>query len=60
MFTSNEAAEELQIDPSRIRKLCRAKRMGTKIGRDWMITAAELKRYRKIGKLKPGRKSSDN
>lgn len=55
-LTTNEAAAELNVDPSRVRVLCRTGRLGKKFGRDWVITHADVKRYLAAGPRKPGRK----
>ena len=55
-FTSTEAAKELEIDVSRVLQLCRAGRLGSqKFGKSWMITAAEIARYRSLGPRPSGR-----
>ncbi len=55
-YTSAEAAEELQIDVSRVLQLCRAGRMGgTKFGKAWVITAGEIARYQSLGPRASGR-----
>lgn len=56
-LTTNEAAAELKVDPSRVRVLCRSGRLGKKFGRDWVITHADVRRYLKAGPMKPGRKT---
>jgi len=55
-LTTNEAADRLNVDPSRVRVLCRSGRLGKKFGRDWVITHADVRRYLKAGPRKPGRK----
>ena len=57
-YTSTEAAAELDLDVSRILQLCRGGRLGyssPKHGKAWVITAAEIARYREIGPQPPGR-----
>jgi len=55
-LTVIEAAIELDVDTSRIQKLCRQGRLGYthgKHGRAWIITAEEVAKYKEIGPLKP-------
>lgn len=58
LYTALEAASELELDRSRILQLCRAGRLGQthpKHGQAWVITAAEIARYRSVGPLDAGR-----
>ena len=56
VFTAKDASEILGIDESRVRTLCREGRLGTKFGSVWIITAEQIREYRKAGPMKPGRK----
>lgn len=48
ILTASEAADYLGIGPSGVTKLCReGKLRGSKHGRDWLLTLAEVRRYRK-------------
>ena len=60
-YTSSQAAEILNLDPSRILQLCRAKRLGystLKHGRAWIITDTEIAEFQRIGALSAGRPKS--
>jgi len=47
-YTVNEAAKELGLDPSRVRRLLRDDRIkGHKWGRDWVVLSLNYKRKRK-------------
>lgn len=57
-YTALETAKELDIDRSRVLQLCRAGRLGVsqpKHGQAWVITAAEIARYRSVGPKPAGR-----
>lgn len=57
-YTATEAAAELQIDVSRVLRLCKTKRLGytlPKFGKAWVITLAEIARYRLAGPRASGR-----
>lgn len=41
-MTTNQIAQRLGLNPSRIRQLAAELGVGTKIGRDWMFTADDL------------------
>jgi excisionase family DNA binding protein len=56
LLTVMEAAIELDVDTSRVQKLCRQKRLGythPKHGRAWVITQDEIDAYRAKGPKKP-------
>lgn len=58
-LTTHQAAKELDIDVSRVQKLCRAGRLGYSLprhGYDWVITPEEIESYRKAGPVTPGPK----
>jgi len=47
-YTVNEAAHELGLDPSQVRRLLKDKRIkGHKWGRDWVVLSLDYKRKRK-------------
>ena len=49
VLSVNQAAEFLNLDPSRVRKLAKAGRIkADKVGRDWVIKQSELDRFAKI------------
>jgi hypothetical protein len=55
-YTVMDAAVELDVDTSRVQKLCRQGRLGytlPKHGRAWVITQEEIEKYKAIGPLKP-------
>ncbi len=57
-LTSAKAAAELDLEVSRVLKLCRAGRLGhsrPRHGKAWVITWAEINAYRTKGPLPPGR-----
>ncbi len=45
LFTTAEAAARLSVTDRRVRQLCTEGRLGVKIGRQWLIRAAELAEY---------------
>ncbi len=47
LLTTTQAAAILNLDESVMRAYCRQGRLGSKIGRQWLITTAELKRFAK-------------
>ena len=57
LYTTESAAKYLGVTPSRVRQLILEDRLTSeKYGRDHLIHEAELERYLKDGKRKPGRK----
>ena len=56
LYTCLEAAAILGVNDTRVRVLCRSGRLGRKHGRAWLITEQDLKRYRAVGPMKPGKK----
>lgn len=48
LLTTREAAKILRVHPGRVRQFCRAGRLGTRFGRAYMITRAELEKFKKI------------
>lgn len=42
MLTTNQVAQRLGINPSRVRQIAAAEQIGTRIGRDWMFTDEDL------------------
>ena len=55
VLTVTEVARRLSVDPSRVRKLCRTGRLGTKFGRAWMITEEHVAAYLQAGPRPAGR-----
>ena len=48
MYTVNEAAEKLKLDPSQVRRLLRSGELdGRKWGRDWTVFRLNYQRKRK-------------
>ena len=48
MFSTNEAAQKLGLDPSQIRRLlAKGEIEGKKLGRDWVVLSLDYKRKRK-------------
>ena len=45
LFTTSQAATRLSVTERRVRQLCAEGRLGVKIGRQWLIRAAELAAY---------------
>ena len=52
--TVAQAAKELNVSETTVRRFCYAKRLGEKVGRQWVITREELDRFKKLDR-KPGR-----
>ena len=47
MFTTNQAATELGIQPGSVKRLCqRGILKAERIGRDWLISRDEIERYK--------------
>lgn len=53
-MTVEQAAEELNLTPQRVRIFCREGRLGRRVGRTWIITRKELEEFKKIPRP-PGR-----
>lgn len=53
-LTTSQVANELGITETTVRRYCNEGRMGTKIGRQWLITRDELDRFKK-SRREPGR-----
>ena len=50
MYSVNEAAQKLGLDPSQVRRLLKNKRIkGHKWGRDWVVLSLDYTRQRKKG-----------
>jgi len=50
MYTVNETAKQLNLDPSQVRRLLRSGNIqGKKWGRDWMVLNLKYTRKRKPG-----------
>ena len=47
-LTVQQAARELNRSEHRVREYSNEGRLGTKIGRQWLITRAELEEFKKI------------
>jgi excisionase family DNA binding protein len=54
MMSVAEAAEELGLSVRRVRDLCRQSRLGHQVGRAYVITAEELREFKKKPR-RPGR-----
>ncbi len=48
LLTVREVAAELGLSEHRVREYCREGRLGQKIGRQWLITRAQLEAFKKI------------
>jgi hypothetical protein len=46
LYNAAEAAEILSLCDSRIRQICRWNSIGTKIGRDWILTEQDIAKLR--------------
>jgi len=46
-LTSSQAAERLGLAEGTVKRYCQQGRLGQKIGRNWAITEAQLKRFAK-------------
>lgn len=57
LYTVAQAAEALDISQQRVRALCADGRCGRKVGRDWVLTAADVESLR--GRPGPGRPRSE-
>jgi len=53
VYSVEEAAKKLNLDPSRVRLLLAQGRIeGKKLGRDWVVLSLEYKRITKTGRPK--------
>lgn len=48
LLTVQQVAIELNRSEKRVREYCREGRLGQKIGRQWVITRAELEEFKQI------------
>lgn len=58
-YTSAQTAKILNVDVSRVLKLCKDGRLGITLprhGKSWVITNDEIEAYRKSGPRKAGRR----
>lgn len=46
LYNCKEAAEILSLTDGRIRQICRWNSIGTKIGRDWLLSEKDLEKLR--------------
>jgi len=51
LFDSQGAAKYLGVTRCRIRQLCQEGRLGRKVGRQWIMEADELERFKKIKRV---------
>lgn len=59
-MTLNEAAESLGVAPATLRHQIRNQRLqATKVGRDWMVSEGEIRRYAATSRGRPGRRPAD-
>lgn len=54
MLTTTDVAARLGIDPSRVRRLAQTHGIGTKVGRDWLFTEADVAAMQQHSTGKPG------
>lgn len=60
-MTSIEVAEYLGLTEGRVRQLTREGLLkGTKVGRDWVYTRADVDEFRDSPRPRPGRPAKDN
>ena len=52
-------AKELRISEVRVRQLCQEGRIGSKVGRDWVITREELEAFKETPRPTGRPKSED-
>jgi hypothetical protein len=48
LYNAKEAAEQLGLTDGRIRQICRWNSIGTKIGRDWLLSQKDLEKLRSL------------
>lgn len=53
LYSTAEAAEKLGITESLVRRYCRHGRIGTRIGKVWVISADEIRLFKQIDR-QPG------
>jgi excisionase family DNA binding protein len=57
IYSVNEAAQKLGLDPSQVRRLLRKGEIkGKRLGRDWVVLSLDYKRKRKPKTKKGGKK----
>lgn len=62
LYSPAEAAEFLGLSEVRVRQFCMSRRLGQKVGRQWVIPADELHQFAKIPRKegKPGHQKKDS
>lgn len=58
MLTTTDAAARLNCDTSTVRRWCKRESIGTRHGRDWLLSDADLKRLAGFVQSGPGRPRS--
>lgn len=58
-YSTNEADEQLGVDPRVVRRLCSIHGIGEKVGRDWVLTPSDIAKLRAVYRGKPGRPPKD-
>jgi len=48
LYSTSEAAAILELTEGRICQVCRWNSIGTKVGRDWILTAKDLQKLRSV------------
>ena len=46
LYSCQEAAGILELTDGRVRQICRWNEIGTKVGRDWLLTEKDLQKLR--------------
>lgn len=57
-LTTEDAAQLLGVKPAWVRCLCRERRLGQKVGRDYVITHGDVEQFRRTRRT-PGRPKSN-
>lgn len=48
LLTTAQAAAELGLSEIRVRQICAEGKLGQRIGRQWLISAEELRQFKKV------------
>ncbi|MCI0348656.1 MAG: helix-turn-helix domain-containing protein [Acidobacteriales bacterium] len=59
LYSTTEAAEKLGIAESLVRRYCLQRRIGSRVGKNWVISEDEIRLFSQI-KRQPGRPKAGN
>ncbi len=59
LLSVKQAAKELGVSGNRVREFCQEGRLGEKVGRQWIITRAELEAFKQIPRKRGAPRKND-